>query len=525
MKMTRGNRSRVELRYFSAVLALFVSSLALSSYAQKVEPQVETWLAPPPDQQLYKEGFDDQKGMGRIFVPAMTTPANEPLYAVFNDSGLVGEKVMGSSFFIEPGHYTVILGTGNIEQRIHREVDVKREATVIIEPTWCSLTIEVIDESRNNFRQDLQIFDAATGASYGILSSINPELGEQLQTLVLQPGLYKVVARGRDYNTFINFSTVLLEPGTYTPFTIVVNSVTGDFTGAGILQRTSQLTKLKYWKVYGALNGNVILTADNLSSRSVRTNLSLLARLDNRLLFDRFPHYYLSSNLMDLGVLKQQNAQFVINQDRLQLQNTYVYFLLSWLGGYGRLEANTHAMPTLVLFNTPQNLMLLDPNGNLEERKFGIKSFQTAPSIYPLGLKEGLGINVTPLKRFNARLSLRTGFGLRQNWNSNVYHQTRSVGDTLYYQRSEDATQRGLESSVVSNLSFFQNLVITTELDLFFPFTGDTRAVVDLQNFTSMGLTKHITLEHTIRLQKNALLYNYVVEEQLMSIRFSYFLF
>lgn len=508
----------------SLLVALIASTSIFAEPIPKPEDSgFETWLAAPPNEQLYREGLDDRKGMGRIFVPAMTTPANEPLYAVFRDGELIGEKVMGSSYFLEPGRYTVILGTGTIDQRIHREVEVPREGTVIIEPTWCSLTIEVIDESRNSFSQDLQIFSVTTGGSYGILPAINPELGEQLQTLILPSGLYKIVKRGRDFNTFVNFATVLLEPGIYTPFTIVINSQSGDFTGAGIIARTTQLRQLKSWKIYGAVHGNVIVTSNNLSSRNVRTNLSLLTQFENRLLFDRFPHYYLSSNLLDLGTLKQHGAQFVINQDRLQLKNTYVYFLLNWLGGYARFEVNTHILPTILLFDPPRSLTLKNPDGVVEKTRNNIGRFEAAPIFYPLGLKEGLGVNITPLKKFNARLSLRSGFGFRQNYNHKVYYQS-SASDTVF-QRSEDNHLRGLETSLVSNFAFFQNLVITTELDVLFPFGQDTRAVVDLENFTSLGVTKHVTVEHTIRLQRSPAQYDYILQEQLISIRLSYYLF
>jgi len=515
--------SRNRLTMKAGVLTAVLLSMAAVGFSQPVVTHFDTWISSTPSQQLYNEGFDDRKGMGRVFVPAMTSPTNEPLYAVFKDGELVGEKVMGSSYFLEPGHYTVILGTGTIDQRIHREVDVLREATVIIEPTWCSLSIDVIDESRNSYAQDLQIFSFSTGESFGILPAINPELGEQLQTVVLHPGLYKIVKRGYDFNTFVNFATVLLEEGSYTPFTIVINSQSGDFTGAGILARTSQLRNLKSWKIYGAIHGNVILTTNNLSSRNVKTNLSLLTQLENRLVFDRFPHYYLSSNLLDIGALKQHGAQFIINQDRLQLKNTYVYFLLNWLGGYSRFEMNTHLMPTVLLLDPPRSITLLNPDGSVEVRKVNISRFDAAPPFFPLGLKEGIGLNITPLKKFNTRLSLRSGLGFRQNYNHNVYYQSGS-SDTLY-QATEDNFLKGLETSLVSNFAFFQNLVVTTELDVLFPFGRETRAVIDLENFISLGISKHVTLEHTLRLQRAPALYDYIIQEQLVSIRLSYFLF
>ena len=507
------------MRVLALISAVFLNETVIAQPANRFD----TWLAAPPKEQLYREGFDDQKGVGRIFVPAMTTPANEPLYAVFRDGKLVGERLMGSSFFLEPGTYTVILGTGNIEQRVHREVVVNREETVVIDPTWCSLTIEVIDESRNSFPQDLQIFNATTGESYGILSAINPELGEQLQTLILQPGLYKIVKRGLDFNTFVNFATLLLEPGVYTPFTVVINSstITKDFTGAGIITRASQLRQLKQWKVYAAVHGNVIITSDNNTSKNLRTNLSLLSQLENRLLFDRFPHYYLSNNLLDLGALKQYGAKFVINQDRLQLKNSYVYFFLNWLGTYGRFDALTHLAPRIALFDSLRTITLHDTKGNFRQQKIGVTQFEKAPPIFPIELKEGIGVNITPLKRFNARLSIRSGLGYQQVYNhDNVYSE---VSDALYKQ-VENSFVRGMEASLVSSLVFFQNVTVTTQLDVLFPFGGQ-KTIVDLENFVSLRITKQISLEHTFRLKQNPARDDYLIQEHLISVRLSYYFF
>ncbi|MBM3327073.1 MAG: hypothetical protein FJY65_08885 [Calditrichaeota bacterium] len=484
------------------------------------EMRPESWLMPAPAEQLYREGLDDQKGMGRIFVPAMTNPNNEPFYAVFSGEELIGETMVGSSFFVPPGKYTVVLGSGTRDQRIAKEVEVRREETVVIEPDWCALTIEVIDESRNFFKQDLQIFRVLNAESFGILPAISPELGEQMQTLILPAGLYKIVKRGRDFNTFVNFATVLLEAGVYTPFTLVINSQNGDFTGAGILTRATELRQIKYMRVYAAIHGNVVVNSDNRSSRQTRTNLSVLTQFENRLMFDRFPHYYLSNNLLDFGTQKLHESKFTIKPDLLQLKNTYIYYLLTWLGGYTRLDLITHFLPTTVLFSDPKNIWLTESDSRFIKRKVGITEFNTAPSFYPLEIKEGLGVNLTPLRTFNARVSVRTGFGFRQSYNKDVYQPT-SI-DSIY-RRVLDIHQRGLESSLVSYFNTLFNLSITTELDILFPFGQKKEPVVDLVNFISLALTKNVTLEHTLRFKHDRTLYTYNIVEQLISMRLSYY--
>ena len=505
-------------------MLLFI--VVVCSAEEQLSGKHDTWLTTSPEMQLYIEGLDDRKGLGRIFVPAMTSGANEPLYAVFQDGELIGERNTGSSFFLIPGNYTVVLGTGTLDQRIRRDVNIRREETVFVEPDWCALTIEVIDETRNYFKQDLQIFRVETLESYGILSAINPELGEQLQTLVLKPGLYKIVKRGGDFNTYVNFATVRLESGTYIPYTIVVDSESGDFKGAGILAAAAQLRQRRNWSLFGAVHGHAILTsANDGSSEEIKTNLTILSQFENRLLYDRFPHYYLSNNLLELGALRQEGARFIIDRDRLQLKSTYVYYLLGWLGGYGRFDISTHLSPTLQTFDNSLDVEFYDLQGEKVKEKLGVKEAKTAPALYPFELKEGLGVNVTPLKTFIARLSLRSGFGFRQTYNRDAYKEVTKTDTLRSFNRIEDSFRRGLETSLISSLALLKNLSITTNLDVFFSFTDWNRPELDLENFISLGVVKNVTIEHTLRLERKPVDRRFTIQEQYVSVRLSDFIF
>lgn len=508
------------------IIAIVSQFLPLSGLGQEVggsEVKNETWLMPSPEIQLYIEGLDDRKGLGRIFVPAITSGANEPLYAVFQNDELIGERNMGESFFLIPGNYTVVLGSGNLDQRVRREVIVGREETVFLHPDWCALTIEVIDESRNYFKQDLQIFRVETAESYGIIPAINPELGEHLQTLILPAGLYKIVRRGEDFNTYVNFSTLLLEPGSYTPYTIVINTETTNFIGAGILTALSQLRQRRNWSLFGAVHGSVILTgANDESSDEIKTNLSLLGQLDNRMLYDQFPHYYLSNNLLELGAQRQEGAQFQVTQDLLRSKNTYVYYLLKWLGGYGSLKATTHLFEKSSRFDRTKQVILLDEPADTVRTK----KVRTQPTLFPLELKEGIGVNITPLQTFMARLSLRAGLGYWQTYNRDVYIKKSESNDFAEFDPVYDIFQQGVNTTLISYLALLHNLSITTEIDILFPFDPDEEISLDLENFISIGISKNVTLEHTLRLKSNPdPVRKHIVQEQFISVRLSYYLF
>jgi len=403
---------------------------------------------------------------------------------------------------------------------------------------WSALTIEVIDETRNYFKQDFQVFRVETAESYGIIPAINPELGEHLQTLILSPGLYKIVGRGENFNTFVNFATVLLEPGGYTPFTVVIDSETKNFIGAGILTASSQLRQRKNWSIFGAIHGNFDITAENdESDDEIKNDYTLKSMLENRLLYDNFPHYYLSNNLLEFRALRQEGEKFQIQQDLLTLKNTYVYYILNWLGGYSRLSLNTHLFETIERFDPPENVAYIDQRGTTRIK--GETKSRLKPSIYPLELKEGLGINLTPVKTFIAHVNLRLGLGYWQTYNKDVYFSCPNIIDTTYtdagdtilveyntFERTDDLSQNGLETALVSNLSLLRNLSVTTEIEIRFPFGKENEPEFELENFITLRVAKGVAIEHTLRLKSNPHpTHKHTIQEHFISVRLSYYLF
>lgn len=478
-----------------------------------------SWISKPPWDQLYAEGLDDQKGMGRIFVPAMTNPGNEPFYGIIQDGKLIGEKIVGSSFFLLPGSYQIALGTGNLDQKIKKNVKIERGQTLIIEPDWSAITIDVIDESRNNIKKDLQIYNNQNFENYGVIPAINPELGEQLQTLILPPGLYKIVDRGADPNTFVNFSTVLLESGHYTPYTVVISSQTSSFIGAGVIASTTQLLQDQTWKNYIAIHGSLVINSANITESEAKTNFSLLTQLENRIIYDQLPHYFFSNNLLELGALRPENQDFQISQDRFQLKSTYVYYLLPWIGGYSQLGLTTHIFETTTVFDEKHDVTMINSNGT-EVVKENVDRIKLEPPLFPLDLKGGIGANITPLRTFNSRLNLRAGYGFLQTYNSNVF---RKESDYVYKEEKDDFV-KGFETSFLLNLAIFRNLTITSELDLIFPEDDVQNPIIDLVNISTISLTRNVSMEHIFRLNRKPSS-EWTTQEHLLTVRISYFIF
>ncbi|MDW7679016.1 MAG: hypothetical protein SCK70_00500, partial [bacterium] len=184
-----------------AVFLYFVNSIIAQQAGQY------SWIASPPQYQLDEEGLDDVKGLGRVFLPAMTNPDFEPVYTVMQADTIVKVQKMGKSVFLRPGKYTIIYGSGALGQMMRKSIDILAEETRIIEPDWSGLTIRIIDETRNWLKEPYELYRLPDGEPMGIGYGADEQLGEYLQTWILSPGLYKMVKLGEHFNTYTNFST------------------------------------------------------------------------------------------------------------------------------------------------------------------------------------------------------------------------------------------------------------------------------------------------------------------------------
>ena len=74
----------------------------------------DTWLASPARVQLYQDPTLIPTGKGFLFVPAMTSPRNEPNYQVFKGKKEVASRKPGTGVLLNPGSYSILIGSGRV---------------------------------------------------------------------------------------------------------------------------------------------------------------------------------------------------------------------------------------------------------------------------------------------------------------------------------------------------------------------------------------------------------------------------
>ncbi|MBN2829436.1 MAG: hypothetical protein JXR56_03830, partial [Candidatus Cloacimonetes bacterium] len=193
----------------------------------------------------------------------------------------------------------------------------------------------------------------------------------------------------------------------------------------------------------------------------------------------------------------ETDQDFNVKNDDYSLENTLIYNFIGGLGVYGRGDIDCHFAPTYTYFpnSLERDVALQNSNGIQTSYKTAKTKFKYQPSIFPMVLKEGIGLNYRLFQSINSvKMSVRGGIGWEQEINNNVYI-LKSTSDTLYtYQEVDDDQTTGFELSALGTLSFKQFPVdYTVSADFLFPFDANDNAKYDIENILTINLIKNVS--------------------------------
>jgi len=505
------------------------------------EPVFEEYLSEEggifdPSLDLLEDDDLAQQGKGLLLLPAITKTDNEPYYTIIDKYGYEIPGKMGVPVPLMAGEYDVKYGSGNEDQQMTRSgITVVPRFKKIIEPDWGCLVVDVIDTDRNFVKVRYELFDPASGESYGSDFPSEEEIGEEERVWVLKPGLYKVTINNAPFNTYYDFTTVFIEKGTSQKLTIVVDTdeegnPTG-LVGAGVLEGSTLQTSLERLKFSSAIHTNFNINSDNETNKDeAETVITLNAQLDNRLTIDQYPFHFSSKNLIEMGTTKTSDTDFEISADEFDFKNTAIYYFVQNLGFYGRLDLNSHFFKEIYK-SSDFTYSKYDVDNELEISNKLADEVEVKPSMFPVILKEGIGINYQILKLARAALSVRTGFGLRQDFNNGVYELSESYTDSSgmeyrTYQEQETSYTTGLEASLVGSFKLPFDMTYTTDADFLFPFNKNDINVFEWENTISLRLFKYVSIDYKLKLENKRpeIGDEYIVENHSLFLRITYIL-
>jgi hypothetical protein len=507
--------------------------ILLFSFNLFSENSYKHWLQPSPSEQLDLEGIDDKKGVGRIFMPAMTDPENEPFYFIYRKNKLVKSDRMGTSSFLLPGFYTVKYGSGDQTQLMSQSVEIYKENVSFPKINWSGLTIKIIDENRNSIDNRYEIFKMSNAESFGFGYGAREEVGEHLLTWILKPGTYKITLNGQSFNTYIDFTTVELVKGELVQLTMVVDSESGHLIGAGILNQEENILLNTPSKLSTALHLNANASSDNSTDKNhPSTRISLIGQLDNKYIYEKNPFHIISKDLFDLGISKETDTDFRISTDNISLRNTGLYYFSRFFGSYARIDLQSHFFTEKIYSQDGANFIKLSTLGDTLNLYRNVKSIDVKPPFFPISIKEGLGFNFRILNHPQANLNIRSGFGMRQDIYRNVYSYIHTIHDenNLYdnynvYQQNKSNFQEGIEISVLGNFQLFRDVSYNTNADILFPFDKQSSKSIDWEQTANLKLFKYLSVDYRFNISYNKDVSNWFILNHNLFLRITYFLY
>ncbi|MBN2461323.1 MAG: membrane integrity-associated transporter subunit PqiC [Candidatus Cloacimonetes bacterium] len=514
------------------ILNYFIEDRISIEYLHDMEERYDSTLTEVFDEALVSEG------KGLLLLPALTRSDNEPYYTIIDKYGYEMSGKIGTPIPLLPGTYSIHYGSGDDDQKIKKSgIEIVPRYKRIVEPDWGCLLVDVIDENRDFKKVRYELFDAENGESYGSEFPAEEEVGEQQKVWVLKPGLYKVTINNEPFNTYRDFTTVYVEEGKVQNLTIVVQTdEEGNPTclaGAGVLEETSFDVEQGRFKLSSAIHGNVNINSDNETDEdNPETTITLNSQLDNHLMYDADPLHYSMKNLIEVGTSKSEDTDFRVSSDEFDIKNTLIYYFIRNLGFYCRFDANSHFFEEK--YHSASNFYYtkINTDGEIIEEDQLDDEVIIKPSIYPLVLKEGFGVNYRLLNFSRATLSLRAGFGLRQDFNRDVFVLTGieidEEEDIEYrtYMEEESTDTRGTEVSLVGNFQLPFGITYTTNADFLFPFKKEDITTLEWENIVNLRLFKYISLDYKLKLEnkKPEVGDEYIVKKHSLFLRITYIL-
>ena len=463
--------------------------------------QETTWESPPRAIQLDMDDTIIPVGKGAVFCPSMTDSENEPNYGVLREGEIVNDSPTGHRIPLEPGFYTVVYGSGTLDQMMQKKIKVVEGSTTLIKPDWSGLVIEVINESRTKVREYYELLDLKTGLSLGINQGVEQGLDEQLRTWILPPGQYKVVKPGGNITDLMNFGTIRLMPGELTHAVLVIDSKSLNFLGFGYRSDVRQMVQAdKKWTTLSELAGNALLNYVPASESVSESEASFTATVQwlNDYRFESGRHVIPIWSNLEEGLSMQEDKELRKYIDKAELKLTYIYRFTNILSPYIRAAAETRLFATSVRFDEPTDYFKATSGGDTLSIK-GADKIELAGSFSPIYLKQGFGINSVLIKSMPLNLNLRGGYGARQTYSRDAFSFNN---DTKLLSLIQEAKITGVEFLLLGDVRIGKYILFDTEFDILMPKSKSDSWVYDGENRLRISLTSSVSLLLTMEFWK-----------------------
>jgi hypothetical protein len=514
----------------AAALLLATASPTAAQPPPDVAQNLYRWTSQTPAEQLAADTTDVPAGMGALFVPAMTNGIDEPEALVYQGQQQVGAGPNGRRIVLPPGNYTLRVGSAPLNQMVTIPVEVTAGNTTLVPVTWGALVVEVVDENNIPHRGSYELIQVSDRQPYTVGFGADTLVGERIRTLLVRPGLYRVVRPGSNYRARTDFSTVLVPESSVVYFKLVLDPDDGTLLGAGVVppEELGIVTSASGWnRSYSIGIGLPFASTKDVVGASNQTSIGLDTTFDFYLRYDKNKNYFSSIFELEEGFVNIDPQDFEPlplqkTNDRMRFDLLYTRFLSSRIGPYVRFGLLTNLFESNVLVTEPtvvtknmldgsQTTELVDANSD----------FKVGDGFAPVLLREGAGFNFRLVRSRLASLDWRAGLGFRQNHYNGSFVQDSATTGRLVYSEQENFNQSGLETTIVGDLRV-RRLLVNTNLDLFGDFDDFENPTLDWRNTFSFRLTGALSLDYRVDILEQPQVTNDTQVTQSLLFRYSW---
>jgi len=445
------------------------------------------------------------------------------------------EGIFGVPEILKAGRYKLVLGES---QEFPVYVEVKPKMRTTVKGEWGELIVLIQDQSNNKVRLGYNLWrkflDEYDYYYYGANTSLGEEdFGQKEKVWILPPGTYMVKLGSGPWNELRDFTTVEVKKGDSRLLTVVVDP-SGErnyIMGAGLLGN-KELALGRKDKHKGAIYLDFNVMASNDVNRDDPIyDISLVGRTENLFDYKHKSLHYTGRSIYSIGLKLDTNSDLKVNPDAYSLKNVLLYTPLRKnkifrnFSFYGRADVSTHFFDETQHFAEKRNVILRNAQGDTLFLATDQGKVRTKVALYPLRMKEGVGITYRWVPTPKLTASIRGGYGWQQDINTRSFILQGSnlasqiPGDSLrweIYMEDDTTYDYGIESTLVlSAVNVLKFLTINSSIDVLFPMMkldkaprlqSETRFNIKLYRNISMDINLNVEYD---KVRRDWLVYNY----------------
>lgn len=416
----------------------------------------KTWEAPIISEQMSKDLSVVPLGKGGVFIPRLTELHKEPDIQIVDSSGhTVTSGRTGITYSLEPGKYSVLIGSGTHRQRIVKQITIQEFKNIPVLPDWSGLVIETIDTNSTVFKGEYELVRIDKFEPFGRGYGADIAMGEAVKTWILKPGIYKILGRGESYNTLKNFITVRLMPGELSRVVLIEKNEELTILGGGIIDIDAGTKIASNWKYGGSIGGNIQFVNDINRKGGKNYDISSIISLNSNfwVRFLNNPVEWETSISLKEGASISRQSQISSYSvqgapDDFKTNSLFIWRFLKWFGPFVNTELATNLLPKNIIRDQNEFIFVVK-NDSIDFSESNAKAIMRLnPSFCPLNVDVNGGANIDALNLNFLDITVRLGAGSTYSDFPDKYTEILDKKN-VHYDRTDPALVSKAEKSTL----------------------------------------------------------------------------